>query len=187
MPELPDVTVYVEALRERIVGHWYLRAVIRGPFLLRSVHTAARPAEGKSVREVRRVGKRIAIGLEDDLWLVLHLMIAGRLHWKPGTAKLGAKSLAAFEFDNGTLSLTEAGSQHRASLNMVGGRAWVWRRSMPAESKCWMPTSTPSPRFSTSANHTLKRALTDPRLFSGIGNAYSDEILHRARNCRRWL
>src|SRR5579872_2345283 len=114
MPELPDVTVYVEALRERILGHRYLRAVIRGPFLLRSVAPPLAAAEGKTVREVRRVGKRIAIGLEDDLWLVLHLMIAGRLHWKPATAKLGPKSLASFEFDNGTLSLTEAGTDRKS-------------------------------------------------------------------------
>ncbi len=180
MPELPDVTVYVEALRERVVGHWYLRAVIRGPFLLRSVTPPLALAEGKTVREVRRVGKRIAIGLEDDLWLVLHLMIAGRLHWKPGAAKLGAKSLAAFEFDNGTLSLTEAGTQHRASLNMVAGE-----RGLEALDAGGIEVLDAGLDAFTatlqSANHTLKRALTDPRLFSGIGNAYSDEILHRAQ------
>jgi formamidopyrimidine-DNA glycosylase len=180
MPELPDVTVYVEALRERIVSHRYLRAVIRGPFLLRSVTPPLALAEGKSVQEVRRVGKRIAIGLEDDLWLVLHLMIAGRLHWKPGAAKLGAKSLAAFEFDNGTLSLTEAGTQHRASLNVVAGERGL--ETLDAGGievlEAGLDTFTATLQ---SANHTLKRALTDPRLFSGIGNAYSDEILHRAQ------
>src|SRR5579863_5225156 len=123
MPELPDVTVYVEALRERILGHRYLRALIRGPFLLRSVTPPLALAEGQIVSDVRRVGKRIAIGLENDLWLALHLMIAGRLHWKPGSARFGPKSLAAFEFDNGTLSLTEAGSQHRASLHVAAGES----------------------------------------------------------------
>ena len=180
MPELPDVTVYVEALRERIVGHRYLRAVIRGPFLLRSVTPPLALAEGKAVREVRRVGKRIAIGLEDDLWLVLHLMIAGRLHWKPGAAKLSARSLAAFEFDNGTLSLTEAGTQHRASLNVVAGERGL--EALDAGGievlEAGLDAFTETLQ---SANHTLKRALTDPRLFSGIGNAYSDEILHRAQ------
>jgi formamidopyrimidine-DNA glycosylase len=180
MPELPDVTVYVEALRERIVGHRYLRAVIRGPFLLRSVTPPLALAEGKTVREVRRVGKRIAVGLEDDLWLVLHLMIAGRLHWKPGAAKLSARSLAAFEFDNGTLSLTEAGTQHRASLNVVAGERGL--EALDAGGievlEAGLDAFTETLQ---SANHTLKRALTDPRLFSGIGNAYSDEILHRAQ------
>jgi formamidopyrimidine-DNA glycosylase len=180
MPELPDVTVYVEALRERIVGHRYLRAAIRGPFLLRSVDPPLAAAEGKAVREVRRIGKRIAIGLEGDLWLVLHLMIAGRLHWKPGTVKLGPKSLASFEFDSGTLSLTEAGSQHRASLHVAAGEAGLdafdagGLEVLDGDENAFAAVL-------TSANHTLKRALTDPRTFSGIGNAYSDEILHRAR------
>jgi len=179
MPELPDVTVYVEALRERIAGHRFLRAVIRGPFLLRSVAPPLAAAEDKTVREVRRVGKRIAIGLEDDLWLVLHLMIAGRLHWKGSAVKLGPKSLAAFEFDSGTLSLTEAGSQHRASLHVAVGEAGLEAfdaggiEVLEADENAFAAVL-------QSANHTLKRALTDPRLFSGIGNAYSDEILHRA-------
>jgi formamidopyrimidine-DNA glycosylase len=180
MPELPDVTVYVEALRERILGHRFVRTVIRGPFLLRSVTPPISVTENKTVREVRRIGKRIAIGLEDDLWLVIHLMIAGRLHWKPGAAKLGPKSLAMFEFDNGTLSLTEAGSQHRASLHVAAGEAGL--RDLDAGG---IEVLDASPEefgdVLTSANHTLKRALTDPRLFSGIGNAYSDEILHRAQ------
>ena len=180
MPELPDVTVYVEALRERIVDHRYLRAVIRGPFLLRSVDPPLAAAEGRLVREVRRVGKRIAIGLEGDLWLVIHLMIAGRLHWKAGPVKLGAKSLAAFEFDVGTLSLTEAGSQHRASLLVAAGERGL--EDLDAGGIEVLEADLDSfAGVLTSANHTLKRALTDPRLFSGIGNAYSDEILHRAR------
>jgi formamidopyrimidine-DNA glycosylase len=180
MPELPDVTVYVEALGERIAGHRYLRAAIRGPFLLRSVTPPLTDAEGKTVREVRRVGKRIAIGLEDDLWLVLHLMIAGRLHWKPAAVKPGPKSLAAFEFDSGTLSLTEAGSQHRASLHVAAGDEGL--QALDAGGIEVLDADLGSfTAMLQSANHTLKRALTDPRLFSGIGNAYSDEILHRAQ------
>jgi formamidopyrimidine-DNA glycosylase len=179
MPELPDVTVYVEALRERIAGHRFERALIRGPFLLRSVDPPLAATEGKLVREVRRIGKRIAIGLEDDLWLVLHLMIAGRLHWKARGAKLGPKALAAFEFDSGTLSLTEAGSQHRASLHVAAGEEGLL--AFDAGGLEVLNAGLPAFRAALqSANHTLKRALTDPRLFSGIGNAYSDEILHRA-------
>ena len=180
MPELPDVTVYVEALQARIAGHRYVRALIRGPFLLRSVDPPLQAAEGKLVRALRRVGKRIAIGLEDDLWLVIHLMIAGRLHWKPGAAKPGAKSLAMFEFDNGTLSLTEAGTQHRASLHVAKGEPGLYALDAGGIEVLDSDLETFA-RTLQSANHTLKRALTDPRLFSGIGNAYSDEILHRAR------
>jgi formamidopyrimidine-DNA glycosylase len=180
MPELPDVTVYVEALRERIVGHRYLRAVIRGPFVLRSVSPPLAEAEEQNVSQVRRLGKRIAIGLENDLWLVLHLMIAGRLHWKAGPVKPGPKSLASFEFDVGTLSLTEAGTQHRASLHAAAGEAGL--EALDAGGIEVLDADLDAfTRTLTSANHTLKRALTDPRLFSGIGNAYSDEILHRAR------
>lgn len=180
MPELPDVTVYVEALQARIAGHRYTRALIRGPFLLRSVEPPLKAAEGKLVQAVRRVGKRIAIGLEDDLWLVIHLMIAGRLHWRPGAARLGAKSLAMFEFDNGTLSLTEAGTQHRASLHVAEGEPGLYALD-PGGIEVLDSGLEDFARTLQSANHTLKRALTDPRLFSGIGNAYSDEILHRAR------
>jgi formamidopyrimidine-DNA glycosylase len=180
MPELPDVTVYVEAVGERIIGHKLLRAMIRGPFLLRSVAPPVSALEGKTVREVRRVGKRIAIGLEGDLWLVLHLMIAGRLHWRDAAPKLSTRGpLAAFEFDNGALTLTEAGTQHRAALNIVAGEAELW--ALDAGGIDVLHASVAE--FASvlqSANHTLKRALTDPRLFSGIGNAYSDEILHRA-------
>src|SRR5580658_8076237 len=122
MPELPDVTVYVEAVAARVVGHNLRRGVIRGPFLLRSVTPPVSALEGTAVREVRRVGKRVAIGFENDLWLVLHLMIAGRLHWRDSAPKLTARGpLAAFEFDNGTLTLTEAGTQHRAALHVVEG------------------------------------------------------------------
>jgi formamidopyrimidine-DNA glycosylase len=180
MPELPDVTVYVEALAARVVGHRLGRVAIRGPFLLRSVAPPVEALPGKAVREVRRVGKRIAIGFEDDLWVALHLMIAGRLHWSPGAKPAGRKALALFEFDCGTLTLTEAGTQHRASLHVVTGEEGL--RELDAggievqESDLGAFTAA-----LVSANHTLKRALTDPRLFSGIGNAYSDEILHRAQ------
>jgi len=181
MPELPDVTVYVEAIAERAVGHKLVRALIRGPFLLRSVAPPVTAVEGKTVREVRRVGKRIAIGFENGLWLVLHLMIAGRLHWRDSTPKLAARGghLAAFEFDNGTLTLTEAGTQHRAALNIVTGDAGLW--ALDAGGIDVLNASLAEfANVLESANHTLKRALTDPRLFSGIGNAYADEILHGA-------
>jgi len=180
MPELPDVEIYVEALRERIVGQTLERALIRGPFLLRSVNPPLDAAYGKEVRAVRRVGKRIAVGLEGDLWLALHLMIAGRLHWRAGAAKAGKNALAVFEFANGSLTLTEAGSQHRASLHVVAGEEGI--RALDAGGID--PLDAPAARFAEALrieNHTLKRSLTDPRLFSGIGNAYSDEILHRAR------
>ena len=180
MPELPDVTVYVEALAARAVGHQLLRASIRGPFLLRSVDPPVKALEGKTVREVRRVGKRIAIGFEDGLWLVLHLMIAGRLHWRDSAPKLAARGpLAAFEFDNGALTLTEAGTQHRAALHVVAGDAGLWTLDAGGIDVL-EATLAEFTEVLQSANHTLKRALTDPRLYSGIGNAYSDEILHRA-------
>ena len=181
MPELPDVVVYVEALRERIVGHTLHRISIRGPFLLRSTTPPIDSVNGKIVREVRRVGKRIAIGFEGDLWLAIHLMIAGRLHWRASTAKLGSKNvLAVLEFDSGVLVFTEAGSQHRAAMHLAQGEAGL--RALDAGGIEILDTSPDA--FATalqSENHTLKRSLTDPRLFSGIGNAYSDEILHRAR------
>lgn len=180
MPELPDVTVYVEALRERIVGHRFERAVIRGPFLLRSVDPPLSAAEGQTVCEVRRVGKRIAMGLENGLWMVLHLMIAGRLHWKSGPVMLGPKALATFQFDSGTLSLTEAGSQHRASLHMAADETGL-REFDAGGLEVLESDEATFGAVLQSSNHTLKRALTDPRMFSGIGNAYSDEILHRAR------
>jgi formamidopyrimidine-DNA glycosylase len=180
MPELPDVTVYVEAVAERIVGHQLRRVLIRGPFLLRSIAPPVSALEGKTVNRVRRVGKRIAIGFEDGMWLVLHLMIAGRLHWKDTTPKLAARGpLATFEFDNGTLTLTEAGTQHRAAVHIVGSDAGLW--ALDAGGIDVLNASLAEFAAALqSANHTLKRALTDPRIFSGIGNAYSDEILHRA-------
>jgi formamidopyrimidine-DNA glycosylase len=180
MPEFPDVEVYVEALRERIVGQRFERALIRGPFLLRSIAPPLDSAYGKEVREVRRLGKRIAVGMEDSLWMVLHLMIAGRLHWRGGGAKAGKNALAVFEFASGSLVLTEAGSQHRASLHMAAGEEGL--QALDAGGIEVMAAGLAE--FAAALrleNHTLKRSLTDPRLFSGIGNAYSDEILHRAR------
>jgi formamidopyrimidine-DNA glycosylase len=180
VPELPDVTVYVEALGRRIVGHSIKRILIRGPFLLRTVSPPVESLQGKQVVEVRRLGKRICIGFEQDLWLALHLMIAGRLHWRNAAPKATAKNfLAAFEFDNGTLTLTEAGSQRRAALHVVAGEDGL--RTLDAGGLEVLEAGLDEfAGVLRSANHTLKRALTDPRLFSGIGNAYSDEILHRA-------
>jgi len=181
MPELPDVVVYVEALRERIVGHRLNRVQVRGPFLLRSINPPLESVFGKEARAVRRVGKRIAMGFEGDLWLALHLMVAGRLHWRGAAAKTGSRNtLATFEFDSGVLQLTEAGSQRRAGLHVAAGEAGL--RALDAGGV--EPLEADLPAFTaalTEENHTLKRALTDPHLFSGIGNAYSDEILHRAR------
>jgi len=181
MPELPDVPVYIEALEARIMGETLERVRLASPFLLRTVEPPLAAVHGKKVRALRRVGKRIAIGLDDDLWLVLHLMIAGRLHWRERAAALPRKNApAAFDFSNGTLVLTEAGSQKRASLHVVRGEEGL--RALDAGGIDVLNADLAA--FSTaltSANHTLKRALTDPRLLSGIGNAYSDEILHRAR------
>ena len=181
MPELPDVVVYVEALEKRIVGHRLERVLIRGPFLLRSTTPPLESMHGKVATRVRRLGKRIAIGFEGDLWLVLHLMIAGRLHWRASPAKLGSKKLlAAFEFDSGTLLLTEAGSRHRACLHAAAGEEGL--RELDAGGLEVLDADLGAfAKVLSSSNHTLKRTLTDPRLFSGIGNAYSDEILHRAR------
>jgi formamidopyrimidine-DNA glycosylase len=181
MPELPDIVVYIEALETRILGQRLERVRLASPFLLRSVKPPVRAAEGKKAREIRRVGKRIAIGLENDCWLVLHLMIAGRLHWRGMGVKLALRrDLAAFDFANGSLVLTEAGSKKRASLHFLQGTEAL--EAMNPGGIEVLDTSVEA--FSaqlTAANHTLKRALTDPRLFGGIGNAYSDEILHRAR------
>ena len=221
MPELPDITIYLEALEQRILGHTLERVQLASPFLLRTATPPISTVEGKQVRELRRLGKRICVGLEDELWLVLHLMIAGRLHWKDGVAKprrattktartkFSKNHLANFQFDNGILSLTEAGTQRRASLHLVKGEAALCaldRGGMELFQK-------PDPgvpgraarlgwggeggqldsglgkfidlqsftRVVRSENHTLKRALTDPRPFSGIGNAYSDEILWKAQ------
>ena len=180
MPELPDITVYLEALEPRILGHTLTSVAIAGPSLLRTADPPVEAAQGRRVTALRRLGKRIAIGLEHDLWLVLHLMIAGRLHWseKPKRPD-GRRTLAAFLFDSGCLTLTEAGSRKRASLHLVHGE----RALVSLDSGGIDVMSVRLAEFSavlTSENHTLKRALTDPHLFSGIGNAYSDEILHRA-------
>jgi formamidopyrimidine-DNA glycosylase len=181
MPELPDVTLYVEALQKRVVGHKLIRTLVRSPFVLRSAKPSLNAAEGQTVHDVRRLGKRIAIGMAPNLWFVLHLKIAGRLHWNTSAPKLGGRNLlAVFEFDNGWLWLTEAGTQHRASLHLVDGEAAL--RSLSAGGI--EPLDTTLAGFTAalrSANHTLKRSLTDPHIFSGIGNAYSDEILHRGR------
>ena len=181
MPELPDITAYITALETRVVGQPLQRVRLGSPFLLRTVQPPVAEAEGKQVRELRRVGKRIAIGIENDLWLVLHLMIAGRLHWRPPGAKLaGRRSLAAFDFPDGSLVLTEAGTKHRASLHIVSGEAGL--ESLDAGGIDVFNSDLDAFRtVLTSENRTLKRALTDPRLLSGIGNAYSDEILHAAQ------
>jgi formamidopyrimidine-DNA glycosylase len=173
--------VYIEALERRIAGQTIERVRLASPFLLRTVDPPLRAVEGKKILRLRRIGKRIAIGLEDDLWLVLHLMIAGRLHWRPRGAKLaGRLALAAFDFPNGSLVLTEAGSKKRASLHVVRGEAAL--RALDPGGLEVLETNLDRFRAAlTSSNHTLKRALTDPRTFSGIGNAYSDEILFEAQ------
>jgi formamidopyrimidine-DNA glycosylase len=181
MPELPDVAVYIEALESRILGSNLKRLQIGSPFLLRTAEPPADAAAGHKVVALRRIGKRIAIGFDNDIWLVLHLMIAGRLHWSERTKTPdGRRTLAAFDFDSGTLTLTEAGSQKRASLQVVSGEAGLEDLDPGGIDVLNAPLDQFSATL-TSANHTLKRALTDPRLFSGIGNAYSDEILHRAQ------
>ncbi|HTY56000.1 MAG TPA: DNA-formamidopyrimidine glycosylase family protein [Candidatus Binataceae bacterium] len=181
MPELPDVTVYVEALRTRVVGHTFVRAIVRSPFLLRSAEPPLSATYSRAVVDTRRVGKQIAIGLEGNLWLVLHLKIAGRLHWGKSVPKMGSKNvLAAFAFDNGWLWLTEAGTQRRAALYVVEGETGL--KSLDAGGVEPLEVSLDGfSRALRSSNHTLKRSLTDPHIFSGIGNAYSDEILHRAQ------
>jgi formamidopyrimidine-DNA glycosylase len=181
MPELPDVAVYIEALARRIQGQPLERVRLASPFLLRTALPPIAQVQGKQVREVRRVGKRIALGLEDEFWLVLHLMIAGRLHWKEAGARLAGRSaLAAFDFPHGTLTLTEAGAKKRASLHLVQGEEAL-REHDPGGLEVFEIDLERFRAALVAENHTLKRALTDPRLFSGIGNAYSDEILHRAR------
>jgi len=181
MPELPDIAAYISALESRIVGQPLQRIRLASPFLLRTVQPPLASAEGRTVEEVRRIGKRIAFGLGSDLWLVLHLMIAGRLHWRPRDAKLaGRQNLAAFDFPNGSLVLTEAGSKRRASLHLVSGEEALL--ALDAGGIDVFAADVNSFRAAlTAENHTLKRALTDPRLLSGIGNAYSDEILHAAQ------
>jgi formamidopyrimidine-DNA glycosylase len=181
MPELPDITVYIEALERRIVGQILDGIRVNSPFVLRTFEPPLETVGGKKVLELRRLGKRIAIGLEDELWLVLHLMIAGRLHWKPAGARLAGKfNLVAFDFSNGMLVLTEAGSKRRAALYLVQGTD-----ALAEHDPGGLDVFAVSPEDFAAAlrreNHTLKRSLTDPHLVSGIGNAYSDEILHRAK------
>ena len=181
MPELPDVIVYVDAIASRVVGHRLERMTIANPFLLRSFEPPPRALEGRLVRDVRRIGKRIAIGVDGDLWLVLHLMIAGRLHWHPvGSTHKRRAALATLDFDNGSLTVTEAGTKRRASLHVVAGDEALTAHD-PGGLEIESATSASFAARITATNHTLKRALTDPRILSGIGNAYSDEILHRAR------
>ncbi len=185
MPELPDIVVYIEALEKRILNRGLEKVTIDSPFLMRTAEPSINSVESKKVLQIRRIGKRICFGFEDDLWLVLHLMIAGRLHWKEGTTlrkslRAPKNQLAAFVFENGTLTLTEAGTQRRASLHVIKGEAnlanldrggvEIFETDLDSFSK-----------ILKSENHTLKRTLTDPRLFSGIGNAYSDEILWHAK------
>jgi formamidopyrimidine-DNA glycosylase len=181
MPELPDICAYISALEERVVGQPLEQVRIASPFLLRTAQPPLTDAEGHVVRDLRRVGKRIAIGMDNDLWLVLHLMIAGRLHWRPKAAALGGRrNLAAFDFPNGSLVLTEAGARRRASLHVVIGEQGL--QSLDPGGIDVFASDIESFRAAlTLENRTLKRALTDPRLLSGIGNAYSDEILHEAQ------
>jgi formamidopyrimidine-DNA glycosylase len=181
MPELPDIAAYITALESRILGQRLERVRLGSPFLLRSVQPPLADADGRNVEKLRRVGKRIAIGLEGDLWLVLHLMIAGRLHWRAAGAKLGGRqNLASCDFSQGSLVLTEAGSKRRASLHVIRGEENL--TSLDAGGIDVFEADLEAFRTAlTAENHTLKRALTDPRLLSGIGNAYSDEILHTAQ------
>ncbi len=181
MPELPDITVYLEALERRILGQLLVRVRVNSPFLLRTFEPSLAAVEGKRVRRLKRIGKRIAIGLDDDLWLVLHLMIAGRLHWKDAGAKLaGKQNLAAFDFESGTLTLTEAGAKRRAGLWILQGAAALGELD-PGGLEVLSATFAQFETELKRENHTLKRALADPHSFSGIGNAYSDEILHAAQ------
>src|SRR5580693_6469752 len=181
MPELPDIAAYITALEPRIVGQSLQRIRVASPFLLRTAQPPLTSAEGGTVEELRRIGKRIAIGVGDDLWLVLHLMIAGRLHWRAPEAKLsGRQNLAAFDFPQGSLVLTEAGSKRRASLHLFEGEEAL--RSIDPGGIDVLSSDLNGFRDAlTVENRTLKRALTDPRILSGIGNAYSDEILHAAQ------
>src|SRR5689334_20463099 len=178
MPELPDITAYISALEFRIVGQPLQQVRLASPFLLRTVEPPLTSVEGHTVSQLRRIGKRIAIGVEGNLWLVLHLMIAGRLHWRLRGAKLaGRQSLAAFDFPNGSLVLTEAGTKHRASLYVLSGEEGL--QSIDPGGIDVLTSNLNLFRKALEAeNRTLKRALTDPRILSGIGNAYSDEILH---------
>jgi formamidopyrimidine-DNA glycosylase len=181
MPELPDITLYCDALEQRILGRRLERARLNTPFLLRSVEPRLDAVVGANVAAIKRVGKRIAIGFDNDHWLVFHLMIAGRLHWRDSPPKTVPRQMAiALDFANGSLTLTEAGTKKRASLYVVRGRAGLAQHD-PGGLEIDAATVATFQAVLQQRNHTLKRALTDPRLLSGIGNAYSDEILHRAR------
>jgi formamidopyrimidine-DNA glycosylase len=181
MPELPDIAAYISALEPRIVGQPIERIRLASAFLLRTVQPPVTNVEGRTVRELRRIGKRIAIGVDGGLWLVLHLMIAGRLHWRlPGAKLVGRQNLAAFDFPSGSLVLTEAGTKRRASLHVLAGEEGL--RSIDPGGIEILQSDLASFRTAlTAENRTLKSALTDPRLVSGVGNAYSDEILHAAQ------
>jgi formamidopyrimidine-DNA glycosylase len=181
MPELPDISAYLRALETRIVGQTLERVRVASPFVLRTAQPPIADIQGQVVRALRRVGKRIAIGLENDLWVVVHLMIAGRLHWRASGVKLSGRNyLAAFDFREGSLVLTEAGTKRRASLHVVSGEAGL-RTLDPGGIEIGSATLNEFRAALTAENRTLKRALTDPRIVSGVGNAYSDEILHAAR------
>jgi formamidopyrimidine-DNA glycosylase len=181
MPELPDIAAYITALESRIVGEPIEHVRLASPFLLRTVEPPVARIEGRKVCELRRIGKRIAIGVKDDLWLVLHLMIAGRLHWRgAGTKLAGRNQLAAFDFPDGSLVLTEAGAKRRASLHVLKGEESL-RELDPGGIEVFTSDLDSFIAALSAENRTLKRALTDPRIVSGIGNAYSDEILHAAQ------
>ncbi len=181
MPELPDIALYLDALAPRVVGKQLERLRIVSPFLLRTADPPVADLVGRAIRDVRRLGKRIVLALEDDYFVVLHLMIAGRLHWKPTGAPIPRRAgLAAFDFPNGTLLLTEASTKHRASLHILRGPAALAAHD-PGGLDVLAATLEQFRSALTRASHTLKRALTDPHLLDGIGNAYSDEILHAAR------
>ena len=181
MPELPDITIYIEALEKRVLDKPLERTRLSNPFLLRTASPSLNQLTGRKVIELRRIGKRIAFGFEEDLWLVLHLMIAGRLHWRDPSVRLAGRHVAAqFDFPNGSLWLTEAGSKKRASLHVLQGESAL-RQVNPGGLEVMGCGLEPFSEALTRENHTLKRALTDRRLVSGIGNAYSDEILHAAR------
>jgi len=181
VPELPDIAIYLEALEARVLGHTLVKLRLASPFLLRTVDPSPADVSGRKVITLRRLGKRIVFGLEDDLFVVLHLMIAGRLKWlAPGAKVPGKVGLAAFDFDNGTLVLTEAGSKRRASLHILRGERALHEHD-PGGIEPLEMSAAEFRAALTRERHTLKRTLTDPRTFSGIGNAYSDEILHRAR------
>ncbi len=183
VPELPDISAYIAALEARLLGQTLEHVRLGSAFVLRTVDPPVTAAEGRVVTALRRVGKRIAIGVDNDVWLVIHLMIAGRLHWKAVGTKLGGRnSILALDFANGTLLLTEAGSKRRASLHMVRGEQGLHEVD-PGGIEIFAPETTLDTFRAalTHENHTIKRALTDPRVISGVGNAYSDEILHQAR------